>query len=116
MMLPCGRSLYGLSETHSRSPLGRGDRLTRVLLTGSRKLGRPSQAYARNLPGRTVEVRRARFGPGLRPGPRRQVRWGGRGLRGQGWALAPIALATRRRRALEAGGAAPENARQGRCG
>ena len=29
------------------------------------------------------------------------------GLRGQGWALAPIAVATRRRRALEAGGAAP---------
>ena len=27
-----------------------------------------------------LEVRRARFGPGLWPGPRRQARWGGRGL------------------------------------
>jgi hypothetical protein len=26
-----------------------------------------------------LEVRRARLGPGLRPGPRRQARWGGRG-------------------------------------
>ena len=26
----------------------------------------------------TVEVRRARFGPGLWPGPRRQARWAGR--------------------------------------
>ena len=42
-----------------------------------------------------VEVRRALLGPGLWPGPRRPARWGGRGLRGQGWALAPIALATR---------------------
>jgi len=30
------------------------------------------------MPGR--EVRRARFGPGLWPGPRRQARWVGRGL------------------------------------
>jgi hypothetical protein len=30
-----------------------------------------------------AEVRRARFGPGLWPGPRRQARWVGRGLRGQ---------------------------------
>ena len=29
------------------------------------------------------EVRRARFGPGLRPGPRRQARWAGRRLQGQ---------------------------------
>ena len=29
----------------------------------------------------------ARFGPGLWPGPRRQARWTGRGLRGQGWIL-----------------------------
>jgi hypothetical protein len=28
-----------------------------------------------------AKVRRARFGPGLRPGPRRQARWVGRGLR-----------------------------------
>jgi hypothetical protein len=62
------------------------------------------------MPG--YEVRRAPIGPGLRPGPCRQARWGGRGLRGQGWALAPIALATRRRRALDAGGAAPDNARR----
>ena len=41
------------------------------------------------------EVRRACFGPGLWPGPRRQARWVGRGLRRQGWALAPIAMATR---------------------
>ena len=33
--------------------------------------------------GTISEVRRARFGPGLRPGPRRQARWAGRGLRGQ---------------------------------
>ena len=31
----------------------------------------------------TREVRRARSGPGLWPGPRRQARWAGRGLRGQ---------------------------------
>ena len=30
-----------------------------------------------------TEVRRARFGPGLWPGPRHQARWAGRGLRGQ---------------------------------
>src|SRR6516162_3504934 len=51
-----------------------------------------------------AEVRRAHFGPGLWPGPHRQVCWGGRGLRGQGWALAAHRLATRRRRALDAGG------------
>ena len=31
-------------------------------------------------PSRCAEVRRARFGPGLWPGPRRQARWAGRGL------------------------------------
>jgi hypothetical protein len=35
------------------------------------------------------------IGPGLRPGPRRQARWVGGGLRRQGRALAPVALATR---------------------
>ena len=35
------------------------------------------QRYLRRL----SEVRRARFGPGLWPGPRRQARWAGRGLR-----------------------------------
>jgi hypothetical protein len=60
-----------------------------------------------------AEVRRASSGPGLWPGPRRQARWGGRGLRGQGWpGLWAIALATRRRRALDAGGADPDNARR----
>jgi hypothetical protein len=29
----------------------------------------------------TLQVRRAPIGPGLRPGPRRQARWAGRGLR-----------------------------------
>jgi hypothetical protein len=57
-----------------------------------------------------VEVRRARFGPGLWPGPRRQARWAGRGSGAQGSALAE--QATRRRRALDAGGASPDNARR----
>jgi hypothetical protein len=57
-----------------------------------------------------MEVRRARSGPGLWPGPRRQARWVGRGLRGQGSALAK--QETRRRRALDAGGAGPDNARR----
>ena len=61
----------------------------------------------------TPQVRRARFGPGLRPGPRRQARWAGRGLRGQGWALAPIARRRDRRgSALDAGGASPDTARR----
>ncbi len=33
--------------------------------------------------GTCREVCRARFGPGLGPGPRRQARWAGRGLQGQ---------------------------------
>ncbi len=57
----------------------------------------------------------ARFAPrqsGLAFGLARAVRPGGAalGLQGQGWTLASIALATRRRRALDAGGAAPDNA------
>ena len=35
------------------------------------------------VPGLLTEVRRARFGPGLWPGPCRQARWAGRGLQGQ---------------------------------
>ena len=46
-----------------------------------------------------MQVRRARSGPGLWPGPRRQARWAGRGLRRS------------RAGALDAGGADPDNAR-----
>src|SRR5437773_10846126 len=57
------------------------------------------------------EVRRAHFGPGLWPGPRRQARWADRGSRVNG---------ARRRRVprsgmrstVEAGGASPDNARR----
>jgi hypothetical protein len=50
------------------------------------------------------------FGPGLRPGPRRQARWGGRGSGVNG---APEARprGARMRSTVDAGGAAPDNAR-----
>lgn len=38
--------------------------------------------------GYPLEVRRARSGPGLRPGPCRQARWGGRGSTVNGAAFA----------------------------
>ena len=53
-------------------------------------LAEASSLVASALPSRTrravaitIEVRRARSGPGLWPGPRRQARWAGRGLQGQ---------------------------------
>jgi len=58
-----------------------------------------------------LEVRRARFGPGLRPGPYRQARWGGRGsgVNGAPWARP---RAARMRSTVDAGGADPDNARR----
>jgi len=47
------------------------------------KYGRPSVAHLGSASQRVWQVCRARFGPGLWPGPRRQARWAGRGLRGQ---------------------------------
>ena len=41
----------------------------------------PATSYHLTYCYRVEKVRRARFGPGLRPGPRRQARWVGRGLR-----------------------------------
>ena len=54
-----------------------------------------------------MEVRRAHSGPGLWPGPRRQARWAGRGSGVKG-----LPEGTRRRCALDAGGASPDNARR----
>ena len=55
------------------------------------------------------EVRRAAFGPGLRPGPRRQARWAGRGLQGQRRAAGASRSSGMR---STAGGASPDNARR----
>jgi hypothetical protein len=62
------------------------------------------------IPMTILEVRRARFGSGLWPGPRRQARWGGSGS----------GLTARQRRVprsgmrstVDAGGADPDNARR----
>ena len=58
-----------------------------------------------------IEVRRARFGPGLWPGPRRQARWAGRGLQGQRRAEG-ASRAAGCGAPVEAGGASPDNARR----
>jgi hypothetical protein len=61
-----------------------------------------------------VQVRRARSGPGLWPGPCRQACWVGRGSGAQGW-VPKILSAKRLERifgALDAGGADLDNARR----
>jgi hypothetical protein len=73
---------------------------------------------SRAVSGPRAKVRRAPFGPGLWPGPRRQARWAGRGLQGQRRA-AGASRASGMRSTVEAGGASPNNARHrsgsGRC-
>jgi hypothetical protein len=58
-----------------------------------------------------AEVHRARLRPGLWPGPRRQARWVGSGLRGQRRAEGASRVSGMRS-TVEAGGADPDNARR----
>ena len=73
--------------------------------------------YEFNLVNRLIRlsVRRACFGPGLWPGPCRQARWAGRGLRRSRAGPAGRFLRSGQKRpsgALDAGGASPDNARR----
>jgi hypothetical protein len=120
LVLSSSKELYRLlldltksrSSSASRASSGNSSEISRMVLILPDMAVTSTENLALCLWRLLVEkVRRARFGPGLWPGPRRQARWVGRGLQGQRRA-AGASRAGGMRSTVEAGGADPDNARR----